>query len=133
VNLAIYPAKGYSVTIPIRSEDRPPVVSLTDDEYKLVYSNLGDRLRVAGTAELSGYSLNLNHGRCRAILKNVQNLFERAGDFGSAQFWTGLRPATPSNLPYIGSSARYPTCGSTRGMARWAGRWGQARASGSAT
>ena len=107
VNLAIYPAKGYSVTIPIRSGDRPPVVSLTDDEYKLVYSNLGDRLRVAGTAELSGYSLNLNHDRCRAILRNVQGLFERAGDFDRAQFWTGLRPATPSNLPYIGRTSRY--------------------------
>jgi D-amino-acid dehydrogenase len=107
VNLAVYPAKGYSVTIPIRDEDHPLVVSLTDDQYKLVYSNLGDRLRVAGTAELSGYSLNLNHGRCRAILRNVQGLFERAGDFDKAQFWTGLRPATPSNLPYICRTRQY--------------------------
>lgn len=100
--LNIYPAKGYSVTIPTDKSNTAPVTSLTDDEYKLVYSNLGDRLRVAGTAELSGYSRNLNIGRCEAILRNVRNLFPRAGDFSCATYWTGLRPATPSNIPYLG-------------------------------
>lgn len=102
VNLAIYPAKGYSVTIPTGGSNVAPVVSLTDDEHKLVYSNLGDRLRVAGTAELSGYSRALNHGRCQAILRNVKDLFPRAGQFERATFWAGLRPATPSNIPYVG-------------------------------
>jgi D-amino-acid dehydrogenase len=78
------------------------VTSLTDDQYKLVYSNLGSRLRVAGTAELSGYSLSLNQRRCRAILENARKLFPRAGNFAKAQFWTGLRPTTPSNMPYLG-------------------------------
>ncbi len=102
VRLNIYPAKGYSVTIPIAGSNTAPVTSLTDDEYKLVYSNLGDRLRIAGTAELSGYSRHLDHRRCMAILKNVRNLFPRAGDFEWPSFWTGLRPATPSNVPYVG-------------------------------
>jgi D-amino-acid dehydrogenase len=102
VNLAIYPAKGYSVTILIGGSNGAPVVSLTDDEHKLVYSNLGDRLRVAGTAELSGYSRALNQGRCQAILRNVKDLFPRAGQFERATFWAGLRPATPSNIPYVG-------------------------------
>jgi D-amino-acid dehydrogenase len=102
VRLSIYPAKGYSVTIPTDGSNRAPVTSLTDDEYKLVYSNLGDRLRVAGTAELSGYSRNLNLRRCRAIIENVKKLFPRAGNFEAATFWSGLRPATPSNIPYVG-------------------------------
>jgi D-amino-acid dehydrogenase len=80
------------------------VTSLTDDQYKLVYSNLGDRLRVAGTAELSGYSKWLDLRRCNAILNNVKGLFPRAGNFGAASFWTGLRPTTPSNVPYVGRS-----------------------------
>jgi D-amino-acid dehydrogenase len=75
---------------------------LTDDEHKLVYSNLGGRLRVAGTAELSGYSRQLNHRRCRAILESARKLFPRAGAFAKATFWTGLRPTTPSNVPYVG-------------------------------
>jgi D-amino-acid dehydrogenase len=102
VRMNIYPAKGYSVTIPTNGSNVAPVVSLTDDELKLVYSNLGNRLRVAGTAELSGYSRDLNETRCQAILRAVRNLFPRAGNFEKATFWTGLRPATPSNIPYVG-------------------------------
>jgi D-amino-acid dehydrogenase len=107
IRLVIYPAKGYSVTIPIDGQPGAPIVSLTDDQNKLVYSNLGDRLRVAGTAELSGYSLDLNYERCRAILNNARHMFPQAGDFAKAQFWTGLRPATPSNLPYLGRTRAY--------------------------
>ncbi|HZO45297.1 MAG TPA: D-amino acid dehydrogenase [Xanthobacteraceae bacterium] len=107
ISLAIYPAKGYSVTIPITDANRAPIVSLTDDEYKLVYSNLGDRLRVAGTAELSGYDISLNYRRCRAILDNARRSFPRAGNFDEATFWTGLRPTTPSNLPYLGRTRAF--------------------------
>jgi D-amino-acid dehydrogenase len=107
VSLRIYPAKGYSITIPIEGSNGAPVTSLTDDQYKLVYSNLGNRLRVAGTAELSGYSLHLNHQRCRAILDNVRKLFPRAGNFDKSQFWTGLRPTTPSNVPYLGRTRSF--------------------------
>jgi len=102
VSLNIYPAKGYSVTIPAGQSNSAPVTSLTDDQYKLVYSNLGGRLRIAGTAELSGYSQWLDMRRCRAILNNARNLFPRAGDFDAATYWTGLRPTTPSNVPYVG-------------------------------
>ena len=102
--LNIYPAKGYSVTMPVADASRAHHVSLTDDEYKLVFSRLGDRLRIAGTAELNGYDTELNAVRCNAILKRAQQLFPGAGDASQAQFWTGLRPATPSNVPYIGSS-----------------------------
>jgi D-amino-acid dehydrogenase len=104
IRLNIYPAKGYSVTIPIDATNRAPTTSLTDDQYKLVYSNLGDRLRIAGTAELSGYSCNLNVERCNAILDNVRALFPEAGDFTRPSFWAGLRPTTPSNVPYVGST-----------------------------
>ena len=102
--LNIYPTKGYSVTIPLDGSNTAPVASLTDDQYKLVYSNLGDRLRVAGTAELSGYTKWLDLRRCRAILNNARGLFPGAGDFDDAQYWTGLRPTTPSNIPYVGRS-----------------------------
>ena len=107
INLNIYPAKGYSATLPVADAAKAYSVSLTDDEYKLVFSRLGDRLRIAGTAELNGYSTELNDVRCRAILRRVEALFPGAGDMSRAQFWTGLRPATPSNVPYIGAT-RYP-------------------------
>lgn len=102
--LNIYPAKGYSITVPVKDPQAAFKVSLTDDEYKLVYSRLGDRIRVAGTAELNGYSRNLNVTRCRAIVRRAAEVMPNAGDWDKAEFWTGLRPATPSNVPYIGKS-----------------------------
>lgn len=102
--LNIYPAKGYSITVPVKNEKAAFKVSLTDDEYKLVYSRLGDRIRVAGTAELSGYSRKLNYTRCRAIVRRTAEVMPEAGHWDQAEFWTGLRPATPSNIPYIGKS-----------------------------
>ncbi len=104
IRLPIYPAKGYSVTIPVADAALAHQVSLTDDEYKLVFSRLGDRLRIAGTAELNGYDRDLNRVRCEAIVRRVDALFPGAGDSSQAQFWTGLRPATPSNVPIIGRS-----------------------------
>jgi D-amino-acid dehydrogenase len=102
--LRIYPAKGYSVTLPVINEAASYNVSLTDDEYKLVFSRFGDRLRIAGTAELNGYSTELNLVRCEAIVRRVRQLFPDMTDGQNAQYWTGLRPATPSNVPYIGRS-----------------------------
>ncbi len=104
IHLNIYPAKGYSVTLPVISPEHSYQVSLTDDEYKLVFSRLGDRLRIAGTAELNGYSTELNLTRCEAIARRTRELFPAMTDGRGAQYWTGLRPATPSNLPYIGAS-----------------------------
>lgn len=104
ISLRIYPAKGYSVTLPVTSPEHSYQVSLTDDEYKLVFSRLGDRLRIAGTAELNGYDTALNLRRCDAIVRRVKELFPRMTDGRGAQYWTGLRPATPSNVPYIGRS-----------------------------
>jgi D-amino-acid dehydrogenase len=104
IELPIYPAKGYSVTMPVADASMAHQVSLTDDEYKLVFSRLGNRLRIAGTAELNGYDRDLNRVRCEAIVRRVEELFPGAGDSSQAQFWTGLRPATPSNVPIIGRS-----------------------------
>lgn len=104
LDLNIYPAKGYSVTLPVIAPEHSYQVSLTDDEYKLVFSRLGDRLRIAGTAELNGYDTTLNLARCEAIVRRTRELFPQMSDGRGAQFWTGLRPATPSNVPYIGRS-----------------------------
>jgi D-amino-acid dehydrogenase len=107
IDLAIYPAKGYSVTLPVADAALAYSVSMTDDEYKLVFSRLGERLRIAGTAELNGLDTSLNEVRCRAILRRTLELFPGAGDASRALFWTGLRPTTPSNVPYIGAT-RFP-------------------------
>jgi D-amino-acid dehydrogenase len=98
----VYPAKGYSATIPIVKPHAAPWVSITDDAKKIVFTRLGDRLRVAGTAELSGYKLELNRVRCEALTRRAGAWFGDAIDASRAEYWTGLRPATPSGVPLIG-------------------------------
>jgi len=104
VSVPVYPVKGYSVTLPLEPGDEAPYTSLTDHARKIVISRLGDRLRVAGTAELNGYDTEMNEPRCVALVKRCFEWFPNAGRPERAQFWTGLRPATPSNLPLIGRS-----------------------------
>lgn len=100
----IYPAKGYSATFKLSDAEakHAPVVSLTDDELKVVYTRLQPHiLRVAGTAELSGYDADsLRFERCQALVTGAKRLFPKL-DLDTHAFWTGLRPLTPSNVPYI--------------------------------
>ena len=107
LNLPVYPAKGYSVTLPVTDGSHAPVVSLIDDEFKMVYSRLGDRLRAAGTAEFAGYDDSVTENRGRFILCKTLELFPGCGDAADAQFWAGLRPSTPDGVPVIGAT-RYP-------------------------
>lgn len=98
----IYPAKGYSATFPLLDERLAPTVSLTDSSQKVVFSRLGSRLRVAGTAEFSGYSRALNPVRCQSLTTLANELFPGALDIERVAYWSGLRPSTPSNVPLIG-------------------------------
>lgn len=102
INLPVYPAKGYSATLALADAAGAPSVSLTDDERKIVFSRLGNRLRIAGTAEFNGYNLDLNPVRCAALMQRTHELFPSLKTTGEPQFWCGLRPTTPSNLPCIG-------------------------------
>ena len=104
VHVPVYPARGYSLTVPVKDPQKAYRVSLIDDEYKLVYSRLGDSLRVAGMAEIGGYRQDLDDARCRQILDRAAACFPDGGDWDRAQFWAGLRPATPSSVPCIGST-----------------------------
>jgi len=107
ISVPVYPVKGYSITLPLEPHDEAPITSLTDHARKIVISRLGDRLRVAGTAELNGYDTEMNELRCEALVKRCFEWFPKAGRPERAQYWTGLRPATPNNLPLIGRS-KYP-------------------------
>lgn len=102
IRVPIFPVKGYSVTIPVDRPDRAPAVSVSHEGYKIYCSRLGSRLRVAGTAEWTGYDTQVSESRCGALLERARALFPEAGDYASATRWAGLRPATPGNVPLIG-------------------------------
>ena len=104
VRIPVYPVKGYSITVPITDAQHAPVSTIMDETHKVAVTRLGDRIRVGGTAELAGYSLNLREPR-RATLNHVVNdLFPQGGDVSKASFWCGLRPMTPDGTPIIGAT-----------------------------
>jgi D-amino-acid dehydrogenase len=104
LRLPIYPVKGYSITVPVADPARAPVSTVMDESYKVAITRLGNRIRVGGTAELSGYNHRLNEARRTTLELSVRSLFPNAGDFGNVSFWTGLRPMTPDGTPIIGRS-----------------------------
>jgi D-amino-acid dehydrogenase len=105
IAIPVYPAKGYSITIPLLADAAAPTVSLTDDGAKLVFSRLGQCLRVAGTAEFTGYDTSLNTSRIEALVRRTRQLFQQLTiDAATVEPWAGLRPATPNNVPIIGAT-----------------------------
>jgi D-amino-acid dehydrogenase len=104
LNLPIYPLKGYSLTAPIGAGHKPPVVSVTDFEKKILYARIGEQLRVAAMADLVGEDLTLDPRRIASLQRAVRATFPLAADYDSAGAWAGLRPATPSGAPIVGAS-----------------------------
>jgi D-amino-acid dehydrogenase len=112
LRVPIYPGKGYSATLPLLKPDQAPSVSMIDDSMKIAMSRLGNRLRVAGTIELGGYDQSLDtplaKKRCEMLVRRVEEVFPGVADTrtpeqgGNPEFWTGLRAATPTNIPLIG-------------------------------
>ena len=102
IRLPVYPVKGYSVTLPIIAEERAPQSTLLDESYKIAITRLGDRIRVGGMAEISGYKLGIKPSRQRTLDYSLQSLFPGAGDLSAGKYWAGLRPMTPDGTPVIG-------------------------------
>ena len=107
ISLPVYPVKGYSLTVPIVDAAHAPESTIMDETHKVAVTRLGERIRVGGTAELAGYSLNLREARRATLEHVVSDLFPRGGDLTRASFWCGLRPMTPDGTPIVGPT-RYP-------------------------
>jgi len=104
-SLPIYPVKGYSITINVRDEDMRyvPKVSLLDDQAKIVTSTLGNRFRVAGTAELAGENYDIRRDRAEPLLNWVHENFPNI-DTNDYSSWACLRPMTPNMMPIVSKS-----------------------------
>lgn len=102
LKLPVYPVKGYSITVPIVDPARAPVSTLLDESYKVAITRLGDRIRVGGMAEISGFNNDLPEARRATLEYSLGSLFPGAGDTARASFWSGLRPMTPDSTPVVG-------------------------------
>jgi D-amino-acid dehydrogenase len=104
MRLPVYPLKGYSLTLPITDPAMAPTSTILDESYKVAVTRFDDRIRVGGMAEVAGFDLSLSQRRRETLELVVSDLYPKGGDLSRAQFWTGLRPATPDGTPVIGAT-----------------------------
>lgn len=105
IKIPVYPLKGYSLTLPIIDPAMAPQSTIVDETYKVAITRFDQRIRVAGMAQISGFDLSLNPKRRETLEYVTGLLYPQGGDFTQAEFWTGLRPATPDGTPIVGKTA----------------------------
>jgi D-amino-acid dehydrogenase len=116
LHLPVYPIKGYSVTFNLEGlalnsplASNAPKVNVTDSSRKVVFARLGSRLRVAGMAELIGHNHRIDKRAIDSLKHSTSAVFPQLKDVSSDQPWAGLRPATPTGLPIVGTQANGPS------------------------
>jgi D-amino-acid dehydrogenase len=102
--LPVYPLKGYSITVDVDpAPGAAPTVNVTDSARKVVFARIGSRLRIAGMAELVGHDASIPATRIETLAEATRAVFPRASRLASLHPWTGMRPATPTGVPIVGS------------------------------
>ena len=104
IQLPVYPLKGYSLTVPITNAAMAPTSTILDETYKVALTRFDKRIRVGGMAEIAGFDLALDPRRRATLEMITTDLFPQGGDLARADFWTGLRPATPDGTPIVGAT-----------------------------
>jgi len=102
LKLPVYPVKGYSATIPIDGRNGAPNIGGVDENNLVAWCRMGDRFRLTGTAEFSGYDTSYQPANFTVMLRAARDLFPQAGDYGRPSYWAGLRPMTPEGTPIFG-------------------------------
>lgn len=104
IKAPVYPLKGYSLTVPITDAAMAPTSTILDETYKVAITRFDSRIRVGGMAEIAGFDLSLNPRRRETLEMITADLYPQGGDLRQAEFWTGLRPATPDGTPIVGAT-----------------------------
>ena len=104
IDIPVYPVKGYAITIDVADGESAPRSSVMDEHSKVMVTRLGNRVRAAGVAEISGYDRAVDKHKAASVMHAARALFPDAGDYGQAAYWAGLRPMTPDGPPYLGAT-----------------------------
>ncbi len=108
IRLPLYPVKGYSATVAIREPTYAPLAAVMDETYKVAIVRMGNRIRIAGTAELGDRRLSLETKTAEralaTLIKVARDWFPGAANYGSATWWVGARPMLPDGPPVLGAT-----------------------------
>lgn len=104
IRLPLYPVKGYSATAAIRNFDDAPQAALMDEALKIAITRMGNRIRIAGMAELGSVGTDLHKAALRTLVKVGEDWFPDAANYNNASFWSGIRPMLPDGPPVLGAT-----------------------------
>jgi len=104
IDLAIYPVKGYAATVQVTNHDQAPQLAVMDEDYKVAITRMGQRLRIAGTAEIGSRRLKLRASALRTLIRIAIDWFPSAAAYAQAQYWVGARPMLPDGPPLLGTT-----------------------------
>jgi len=102
--LPVHPVKGYSATLPVAGWNNAPTMPILDHDLKAGMTRLGDRIRLAGTAEFAGFDLRPNPPRTANLMRAFRTLFPDYPGTAEPLLWNGLRPMCPDGRPILGRS-----------------------------
>jgi D-amino-acid dehydrogenase len=102
IDLPVYPVKGYTATVPLENDVAGPTMGGVDEDRLIAYSRLGNRLRLAATAEFAGFDRSHRPRDFAVLFRTANELFPGAFDEKKAELWAGLRPMMPNSVPVIG-------------------------------
>jgi D-amino-acid dehydrogenase len=103
IRVPVRPAKGYSITVDRPAMEPPLRIPLADDDFHAVVVPLEGVIRVAGTAEFTGFDLSLPQARIRNLLTLLRQVLPQVRlEPGAVKPWCGLRPMSPDGVPIIG-------------------------------
>ncbi len=107
VKIPVQPVKGYSITVPMSGWTSQPAIPVIDDHYHAAVTPLGDRLRVAGTAEFAGFNTKLTPSRIENLYALIRHVYPQGADSidrTDSAHWTGLRPMSPDGVGVMGET-----------------------------
>ena len=105
IEIPVYPVKGYSITMPVLSDNDAPQSTIMDEKNKIAITRLGDKIRVAGMAHLTDFNKNLREKSRESLVSGLDLIFPKSYmSSNNVNFWTGFRPCTPDGTPIIGNT-----------------------------
>jgi len=108
IKVPVQPVKGYSITVPLDGAARAPRIPILDDELHAVAVPLANRMRVAGTAEFTGFDRTVTPARIenlRYLLARTYPEIAKVSPPERTSSWAGLRPMSCDGVPIIGGTA----------------------------
>jgi D-amino-acid dehydrogenase len=104
IHVPLFAVKGYSATASIKNFEEAPRAALLDESYKVAITRMGDRVRVAGTADLASSAQDLHKTALRTLIKVGSDWFPNAANYNTSTFWSGARPMLPDGPPLLGAT-----------------------------